>query len=105
MGNASISGNQGSGINMDQGANLSLNNATVSNNSGDGVHVEEIAIGNIGVGNTITGNGGAAVFCDARSLVVGDLSGFSKVKCEQGEEKRGKPGHGERDRKSKERDN
>jgi Right handed beta helix region len=83
MGNASISGNQGSGINVDQGSNLLLNNATISNNSGDGVHVEEIAIGNIGVNNTISGNGGASVFCDARSLVVGNLSGFSKVNCSQ----------------------
>jgi hypothetical protein len=82
-GNANISGNQGSGINVDQGSNLLLNNATVSNNSGDGVHVVEIAIGNIGVGNAITGNGGHSVFCDARSLVVGDLSGLSKVKCDE----------------------
>lgn len=104
-GNASISGNQGSGINVDQGSNLALNSASVSNNSGDGVHVEEIAIGNIFSGNTIIGNGGASVFCDERSLVVGNLSGFSKVKCEQGEEKRGKSEHGERDKKSKERDN
>jgi hypothetical protein len=67
------------------------------------VHVEEMAIGNIVSGNTITGNGGASVFCDARSLVVGNLSGFSKVKCEQGAGSGNSP-HAERDRKGKERD-
>jgi hypothetical protein len=102
MGNANITGNQGSGINVDQGSNLLLTNAMVSNNSGDGVHAEEMAIGNIVSGNTITGNGGASVFCDARSLVVGNLSGFSKVRCEQGEGS-GKTERGEHDRKGKER--
>lgn len=83
VGNGSVSGNQGSGINADQGANVSLGGAaTVSNNSGDGVHVEEIAFGNI-FGATITGNGGFSVFCDARSLVDGNLSGFAKVSCNQ----------------------
>jgi hypothetical protein len=103
-GNAIISGNQGSGINVDQGSNLLLNNATVSNNSGDGVHVEEIAIGNIGVGNAITGNGGASVFCDERSLVVGDLTGISKVNCDRNDPP-GKSRHGadDKDKEGKER--
>jgi Right handed beta helix region len=97
LGNASITGNHGSGVNVDQGSNLVLNSATLSNNSGDGVHVEEIAIGNINLGNTITGNGGASVFCDSRSLVLGDLSAFSKVKCAQSQGG-GKPEHGEHER-------
>jgi len=82
VGNGSVSGNQGSGINADQGSNVSLGGAAVSNNTGDGVHVEEIAFGNI-FSATITGNGGFSVFCDARSLVDGNLSGFANVSCNQ----------------------
>ena len=83
-----VSGNQGAGIFVEQGTNLHLGGATVSNNSGDGVHIQRISIGDFtpipGSGssnNTITGNGGASVFCDARSLAIGNLKGFSNVKC------------------------
>jgi parallel beta-helix repeat protein len=87
-----VSGNQGSGISAQQGTNLILgsdlllngpavSNNTISNNSGDGVHIQWISVGNFLSGNTITGNGGASVSCDERSLVVGDLSAFSNVKC------------------------
>ena len=82
-----ISGNHGAGIFAEQGTNLHLNGATISNNSGDGVHIRWISTAdfrNFGGGaNTITGNGGASVFCDSRSLVIGDLTGFSKVNCGQ----------------------
>jgi hypothetical protein len=79
-----ISGNHGSGISAQQGANVRLSGATVSNNTGDGVHIQWLSIGNFipSTGNTITGNGGASVSCDRTSLALGDLSAFSKVKCE-----------------------
>jgi Right handed beta helix region len=87
---ATISGNHGAGIFVEQGTNLHLGGGvTVSNNSGDGIHIQRISIGDFtaipGSGNgknTITGNGGAAVFCDQRSLVIGNLKAFSNVKCE-----------------------
>jgi hypothetical protein len=86
-----ISGNHGAGIWVEQGTNLRLGGGvTVSNNTGDGVHIQRISIGDFtpfpggsGSNNTITGNGGASVFCDARSLAIGNLSGFSNVKCGQ----------------------
>jgi hypothetical protein len=80
-----ISGNYGAGVFVEQGTNLHLNGATVSNNSGDGVHLQWISIADFrdfgGGANTITGNAGASVFCDARSLAIGNLGGFSNVKC------------------------
>jgi parallel beta helix pectate lyase-like protein len=89
QGFTTISGNHGAGIFVDQGTNLHLGGGvTVSNNTGDGVHIRRISIGDFtpipGSGNgnnTITGNGGASVFCDARSLGIGNLSTFSNVRC------------------------
>lgn len=78
-----VSGNQGSGISVQQGANLRLNGATISNNSGDGIHIQWISIGDFLPGNTITANGGKSVFCDTTSLAVGDLSTFPNVGCAQ----------------------
>jgi Right handed beta helix region len=84
-----VSGNHGAGIFVEQGTNLHLGGVTVSNNSGDGVHIQGIsivdftAIPSSGNGNnTITGNGGASVFCDERSFAIGNLKGFSKVRCQ-----------------------
>lgn len=77
-----ISGNQGAGISVQEGTNLSLGGVTVSNNSADGVDIRRISIGNFAPGNTITGNGGASVSCDERSIAVGNLKAFSKVRCE-----------------------
>lgn len=76
-----ITGNKGVGVSVRQGATVSLIGATISNNSGDGVHIQWISSGNFGSGNTITGNGGFNIFCDGRSLGIGNLSGFSKVRC------------------------
>ena len=88
-----ISSNQGSGIAVEQLADLGLDNVTVSNNTGDGVHIRRISVGQFGsvFPNTITGNGGASVFCDTTSLVVGDLSTFSKISCSQIERPLGPP--------------
>jgi Right handed beta helix region len=78
-----ITGNHGSGVSVQQGANVQLRGVTISNNTGDGVHLKWISIANFvpGPAATITGNGGASVFCDARSLALGNLSTFSKVRC------------------------
>ena len=92
-----ISGNHGSGVSVQQGSNVQLTGATVSNNSGDGVHIQWISIGSFVSGNTITGNGGASVFCSGRSLALGDLSAFSNVRCEEIGQQTGH-GHGEPDK-------
>jgi hypothetical protein len=84
-----ITGNHGSGISAQQGTNIRLSGATVSNNTGDGVHIQWISTGDFISGNSITGNGGASVFCDRKSLALGDLSTFSKVKCEDVEQATG----------------
>jgi hypothetical protein len=76
-----ISGNHGSGVSVQQGSNIQLNGATVSNNTGDGVHIQWLSIGDFGSGNTITGNGGASIFCAGRSFALGNLSTFSNVRC------------------------
>ena len=83
-----VSGNQGSGVSVQLGANISVGStiasmgtATISNNSGDGIHFQWDSTGKINSGNTITGNGGASVFCDGGSLVIADLSAVSKVRC------------------------
>lgn len=86
-----ISGNQGSGISVEQLVDFGLNNLTISNNSGDGVHIRRISVGEFVTANTITGNGGASVSCDTTSLVVGDLSTFSKIACSQIERALGPP--------------
>jgi hypothetical protein len=92
-GSGTISGNQGAGIFVEQGSNVHLGGGvTVSNNSGDGVHIQRISIADFtpipGSGSvTITDNGGASVFCDRRSLAIGNLAGLSNVQCGQREER------------------
>ncbi len=88
---ANISGNQGSGIALEQLVDLGLDNTTVSNNTGDGVHIRRISVGQFIPPNTVTGNGGASVSCDTTSLVVGDLSTFTKISCSQIERPLGPP--------------
>ena len=95
-----ITGNQGSGISVQQGSNVQLNGATVSNNTGDGVHLQWISIGDFRPGNSITGNGGASVSCDRTSLAIGDLSAFSNVRCGDIEQPNGaQDGHEDEDRR------
>ena len=76
-----ISGNHGSGVSVAQGSNVGLHGATVTNNTGDGVHIQWLSIGDFGSVNTITGNGGASIFCTGRSFALGNLSTFSNVRC------------------------
>lgn len=102
---ANITANHGSGVSVQQGVDLAMNNATVSGNSGDGVHLQSISILDFGTGNVITGNHGASLFCDERSLVIGDLSGLSKVRCDH-EDSSEKSQHraDHKDKEAKERD-
>lgn len=91
MSAGTISGNHGAGIVLEQGANLDLTaqfgGVTVSNNTGDGVQIRLNSIGDFrplgSSTNTITGNGGASISCDNRSLAVGNLTGFTNVNCAQ----------------------
>jgi len=86
-----FSGNHGAGIVLEQGANVDLTaqfgGVTISNNSGDGVQIRLNSIGDFrplgNSTNTITGNGGASISCDSRSLAVGNLTGFTNVNCTQ----------------------
>lgn len=77
-----VADNVGTGITARQSTTANLIGATVSNNSGDGVHIQWLSIGNIGSGSAITGNGGASIACDDDSFAIGNLKGFSKVRCE-----------------------
>ena len=95
LGRANISGNQGSGISVEQLVDFGLNNTTISNNTGDGVHIQRISVVQFYSGNTVTGNGGASVSCDTTSLVVGDLSTFSNIDCKQIERQNGPPRPGD----------
>ena len=87
LGAGTITGNRGDGISVEQGTDVRLGGATISNNTGDGVRIRRFSIGDFSIpgrgNNTITGNGGASIFCDGRSLAIGNLSGFSNVKCGQ----------------------
>jgi parallel beta-helix repeat protein len=76
-----VTGNHGSGISVQQGSNARLSGATVSNNTGNGVHIQWLSIGNFLSSNTISGNGGAAIFCAGKSFALGNLSTFSNVRC------------------------
>jgi len=78
-----ISSNHGAGISVQQGSNLQLTGASISNNSADGVDIQSISILGFHSGNAITGNGEASISCDQRSLVIGNLTGISKIKCGQ----------------------
>jgi len=86
-----ISGNQGSGISVEQLVDFGLSGTIVSNNTGDGVHIRRISVGEFVGGNTVTGNGQASVSCDTTSEVVGDLSTFSNIACKQIERPLGPP--------------
>jgi hypothetical protein len=90
-----ISGNQGSGIIVEQLASFGLANTTISNNTASGVLIRRVSTGQFLAGNTVTGNGGASVTCDTTSEVVGDLSTFSNIDCSRIERPLGPPRPGD----------
>jgi hypothetical protein len=90
-----ISGNQGSGVTVEQLAGFGLAGTTISNNTASGVLIRRISTGQFLAGNTVTGNGGASVTCDTTSEVVGDLSTFSNIDCSRIERPLGPPRPGD----------
>ncbi len=100
-----ITNNTGPGISVEQSVDLAIFSATITNNSGDGVRIRRISIGDFITDPTIppitiAGNGGASIFCDTTSLVVGDLTGIDNISCKQVE----RPKDSERSRRFKEKD-
>ena len=76
-----VSGNTGDGIEVDQGVDVGINGSTVSNNTENGLRIRHLSIGDFVTANTFAGNGGASVSCDETSVLTGDLTGMTKVKC------------------------
>jgi hypothetical protein len=77
-----VSGNSSNGIFVDESSVLSsLGGNTVNNNAGDGFLVEDLAIAHFFGKDTATGNGRFSLQCDDTSLVEGDTSGFTHVRC------------------------
>lgn len=77
-----VSGNSSNGIFVDESSVLSsLGGNTVNNNAGDGFLVEDLAIAHFFGKDTATGNGRFSLQCDDTSLVEGDVSGLTHVRC------------------------
>jgi hypothetical protein len=77
-----VSGNSSNGIFVDESSVLSsLGGNTVNNNGGDGFLVEDLAIAHFFGKDTATGNAKFSLQCDDTSLVEGDTSGFTHVRC------------------------
>lgn len=80
-GGVEISNNVGPGVRAEDNATVVLIGSTISNNLEEGVRLVHLSVGEFAAPNTIFGNGVADLLCDATSLVVGDLTGISNVKC------------------------
>jgi len=80
--NVTVTGNGGNGILVDYSSLLSTLGAnTITNNGGDGVFIHANGVGHWFAPDTITGNTGASICCDPTSLVTGDITGTTNVKC------------------------
>ncbi|HKA86041.1 MAG TPA: right-handed parallel beta-helix repeat-containing protein [Haliangiales bacterium] len=81
-GGVGITGNTGFGAQAELGGVLSsLGGNVITGNTLDGVRVRRMGLAHFFAPDVISGNGGDALVCDKNSLVVGDLTGISKVKC------------------------
>ncbi len=81
-GNVSVSGNQATGILVDESSVLSsLGGNAVNNNNGDGFFVSDLAIAHFFGADTASGNTLNALECDDTSVVIGNVATFGKVKC------------------------
>jgi len=81
-GGIAVTNNTGVGVEAELDGQLSsLGGNTIAGNTRDGVRVRRMGLGHFFAPDVIVGNGGHAVVCDDTSLVVGDLTGISKVKC------------------------
>jgi hypothetical protein len=77
-----VSGNSSNGIFVDESSVLSsLGGNTVNNNAGDGFLIEDLAIAHFFAADTATGNGRFSLQCDDTSLVEGNTSTFTHVRC------------------------
>ena len=89
-----ITGNTGPGVFLDFNGALAMTGASVTNNTGGGVRVARSSVGNFGLGNTFSGNGGAQLSCDDTSLIAGPgLVGLPNkaVACKNIEHEQGPP--------------
>jgi hypothetical protein len=89
-----ITGNTGYGVFLDFNGALAMTGAVVTNNTEGGVRVARSSVGNFGLGNVLTGNGGAQLSCDDTSLIAGPgLTGLpnKSVACKNIEHAQGPP--------------
>lgn len=89
-----ITGNTGPGVFLDFNGALAMSGASVTNNTEGGVRVARSSVGNFGLGNTLSGNGGAQLSCDDTSLIAGPgLAGLPQkaVACKNVEHEKGPP--------------
>ena len=56
-------------------------NNTVNNNAGDGFLIEDLSIAHFFAKDTATGNGRFSLQCDDTSLVEGDTSSLTHIRC------------------------
>lgn len=70
MNGLQVTNNMGSGIFADVNSSIDLSNITVSGNTGPGVLLLHQSVGELGSGILGGGNGGGALACDQRSLVI-----------------------------------
>ncbi|MFN2515139.1 MAG: right-handed parallel beta-helix repeat-containing protein [Pyrinomonadaceae bacterium] len=87
-----ITNNTGPGVFVDQSSTvMSSGGNTVSTNTEDGVRLIRQAVGRFLAPDTIVDNGNANLFCDTTSLVAGDLTGVTNIKCTRIEREHGPP--------------
>lgn len=96
-GGVQITGNTGPGFLLDSDSTLiTLGGNTISNNTEGGLVLKlQSLYYNWGGPDIMLGNGGSALSCDATSLVAGDITGISPVRCMNIERPQGppRPGH------------
>ncbi len=81
-GEVEITGNRSNGVIVDESSVFTCTAGNpINNNSGDGVLVEDLAVAHFFGADTITGNGKFSLQCDNSSLVEGDVSNLTHVKC------------------------
>ena len=91
-GGVSVTGNTGIGVQAELAGQLSsVGGNTITGNTLEGVRVRRMGLAHFYAPDVITGQGGTALTCDSTSLVVGDLTGVSKVKCSNVEKEVGAP--------------
>lgn len=83
-GDIQVTGNTGPGVDATLGGDVDLTGTVITNNTGDGIR----GLGHVHIGffppntNSVSGNGGASISCDASSVFVGDRTGIKDVRCE-----------------------